>query len=45
MEDETGPDGGLDQDPQEALAPIVAAVEAIARIRERTGREEPDVRT
>ncbi len=45
MEDETGPDGDLDQDPQQALAPIVAAVEGIARVRERTGRDAPDVMT
>ena len=45
MEDGTGLAGDLDRDPQEALAPIVAAVEEIARIRERTGRDEPDVRT
>ncbi|WP_353472159.1 alpha-D-glucose phosphate-specific phosphoglucomutase [Salipiger sp. H15] len=32
-------------DPQEALAPVIAAAEAIAGIRTRTGRTEPDVIT
>jgi phosphoglucomutase len=32
-------------DPQEALAPIIAAADEIAGIRERTGRAAPDVRT
>ncbi len=35
----------LDQDPTEALAPIVAAVETLAGIKEKTGREKPDVVT
>jgi phosphoglucomutase len=39
-----GPDG-LEHDPQEALGPIIKATEAIVGIRERTGREEPDVIT
>ncbi|MAQ36718.1 MAG: alpha-D-glucose phosphate-specific phosphoglucomutase [Thioclava sp.] len=39
-----GPDG-LDHDPQEALAPIIRATEALVGIRERTGREKPDVIT
>ncbi|OWY18451.1 alpha-D-glucose phosphate-specific phosphoglucomutase [Thioclava sp. JM3] len=39
-----GPDG-LDHDPQEALAPIIRATEALVGIRERTGRERPDVIT
>lgn len=39
-----GPDG-LDRDPQEALADVIAAADAIAGIRERTGREAPDVIT
>ncbi len=34
-----------DMDPQEALAPVIAAVEALAGLAERTGRDEPDVRT
>ena len=45
LEDETDAGGDLSRDPQEALAPIIAATEEIARIRERTGRSEPDVRT
>ena len=45
LEDGVGPDGDLDRDAQEALAPIVRAVDEIAGIRERTGREGPDVRT
>lgn len=39
-----GPDG-LDRDPQEALAPIIAATEALVGIRARTGRKGPDVIT
>ncbi len=39
-----GPDG-LDHDPQEALAPIIRATEALVGIRERTGREKPNVIT
>ncbi|OWY05021.1 alpha-D-glucose phosphate-specific phosphoglucomutase [Thioclava sp. F1Mire-8] len=39
-----GPDG-LDHDPQEALAPIIRATETLVGIRERTGREKPDVIT
>ncbi|WP_116131349.1 alpha-D-glucose phosphate-specific phosphoglucomutase [Tropicimonas sp. IMCC34043] len=35
----------MNRDPQEALADIIAAADAIAGIRERTGRPEPDVRT
>jgi phosphoglucomutase len=34
-----------DLDPQEALAPVIAAVEAIAEVRKRTGRAAPDVMT
>lgn len=41
---ETAP-GALDQDPQEALADIVAAADALAGIRSRTGRDAPDVIT
>jgi phosphoglucomutase len=36
---------GLDLDPQEALAPIVAAAEAIVGIALHTGRTAPDVVT
>ncbi|OOY16227.1 alpha-D-glucose phosphate-specific phosphoglucomutase [Thioclava sp. DLFJ4-1] len=39
-----GPDG-LDHDPQDALAPIIRATEALVGIRERTGRQKPDVIT
>ena len=34
-----------DADPAQTLAPVAAAVEAIARIREFTGRDHPDVTT
>ena len=37
--------GELDLDPQEALAPVIAAAAGIAGIREWLGRDEPDVRT
>jgi phosphoglucomutase len=37
--------GGLDADPQDALAPIIAATEEIVGIRARTGRQGPDVIT
>ncbi|MDF1620584.1 alpha-D-glucose phosphate-specific phosphoglucomutase [Pseudothioclava nitratireducens] len=39
-----GPDG-LDLDPQQALAPIIAATEALVGIRARSGRKGPDVIT
>lgn len=39
-----GPEG-LDVDPQEALAPIIAATEDLVGIRARTGRQGPDVVT
>ncbi|ABV93759.1 phosphoglucomutase [Dinoroseobacter shibae DFL 12 = DSM 16493] len=39
-----GPEG-LDRDPQEALAPMIAAAEALAEIATRTGRTAPDVIT
>ncbi|MSU88685.1 alpha-D-glucose phosphate-specific phosphoglucomutase [Rhodobacteraceae bacterium 2CG4] len=32
-------------DPQEALAPVIAAADDLAGIRDRTGRDAPDVRT
>ncbi|MCC5971732.1 MAG: alpha-D-glucose phosphate-specific phosphoglucomutase [Pararhodobacter sp.] len=35
----------LTQDPQEALAPVITAIEALAGIRARTGRNAPDVIT
>ncbi|MEY3960832.1 MAG: hypothetical protein RIR14_1486 [Pseudomonadota bacterium] len=37
--------GGLDLDPQQALAPVIAAAEAIAGIAAGTGRQGPDVVT
>lgn len=37
--------GGLDLDPQEALAPVIRAAHGIARIAEFTGRRSPDVVT
>jgi phosphoglucomutase len=36
---------GLDLDPQEALAPVIAAAEALAGIAAKTGRTAPDVVT
>lgn len=36
---------GHGQDPQEALAPIIAAADSLAGIRSRTGRDAPDVIT
>ncbi|EPX76098.1 alpha-D-glucose phosphate-specific phosphoglucomutase [Salipiger mucosus] len=41
---ETDPDK-MDRDPQEALAPVISAVDEIAGIRKRTGRDAPDVIT
>ncbi|MBD8679078.1 alpha-D-glucose phosphate-specific phosphoglucomutase [Sphingomonas sp. CFBP 13720] len=38
-------DGDLDQQTADALAPLVAAAETLASIREHTGRNEPDVIT
>ena len=37
--------GKLSLDPQQALAPVIAAAAEIADFRERLGRDEPDVRT
>ncbi|MGR3491731.1 MAG: alpha-D-glucose phosphate-specific phosphoglucomutase [Shimia sp.] len=39
------PDGDLQQDPQEALAPVIEAVEALTSLRSRVGRTAPDVIT
>ncbi|WP_054303512.1 alpha-D-glucose phosphate-specific phosphoglucomutase [Gemmobacter sp. LW-1] len=39
-----GPEG-LDRDPQEALAPVIRAAHALAKIAAYTGRTEPDVVT
>ena len=39
------PPGELDLDPQETLAPVIAAATEIAGIRQWLGRDEPDVRT
>lgn len=41
---ETAPDA-LDQDPQDALAGIIAAADTLAEIKARTGRDGPDVIT
>jgi phosphoglucomutase len=41
---ETDPER-LDLAPEEALAPVVAAAEAVAGIKDRTGRDAPDVTT
>ena len=41
---ETDP-AAMDKDPQEALSAVIAAAEAIAQIRGRTGRDAPDVIT
>ena len=40
-----GPEGDLAQDPQAALAPVIAAAEALAGIAAHTGRTAPDVVT
>ena len=45
LERYVGTDGALDLDPQEALAPMIAAAETLAGIKSRTGRAEPDVIT
>ena len=37
--------GGLDRDPQQALAPVIKAAHRIARIEDFTGRTAPDVIT
>ena len=41
---ETQPDQ-MDMDPQDALADVIAAADAIAGIAQRTGRSAPDVIT
>ena len=45
LERYVGTDGALDLDPQEALAPMIAAAETLAGIKSRTGRAEPEVIT
>lgn len=45
LERHEGPCGRHDLDPAEALAPVIAAAEALALIREHTGRDAPDVTT
>ncbi|MEM6635147.1 MAG: alpha-D-glucose phosphate-specific phosphoglucomutase [Pseudomonadota bacterium] len=37
--------GAMDMDPQEALAPVIEAADALAGIKDLTGRAAPDVRT
>ncbi|MFQ6547990.1 alpha-D-glucose phosphate-specific phosphoglucomutase [Aestuariibius sp. 2305UL40-4] len=45
LEDRVEGPEGLDRDPAEALATVIAAADEIARIREMTGRDGPDVTT
>ena len=45
LESYVPPSGDLNQDPQEALADLIAAIDALAEIRERTGMERPTVIT
>ncbi|PRY26058.1 phosphoglucomutase [Aliiruegeria haliotis] len=45
LEDVCEDPAAMHRDPQEALAEIIAAADAIAGITERTGRDTPDVRT
>jgi phosphoglucomutase len=45
LEDFTDDPARFGEDAQAALAPVIAAADAVAGIRERTGREAPDVRT
>ena len=45
LEDVENDPARMDRDPQEALAPIIAAADQIAGIRRHTGRDAPDVIT
>lgn len=45
LEDVTEDPARFADDPQEALAPMIAAADALAGIKDRTGRDAPDVRT
>ena len=40
-----GPEEPHDRAPEDVLAPVIAAAEALAQIREHTGRDRPDVTT
>ncbi|MFN9610590.1 MAG: alpha-D-glucose phosphate-specific phosphoglucomutase [bacterium] len=45
LESYVPPEGNLHQDPQQALADLIGAIDALAEIRERTGMERPTVIT
>ncbi|MBV0891978.1 alpha-D-glucose phosphate-specific phosphoglucomutase [Paracoccus sp. Z118] len=45
LERHAAPGADHDLDPTEALAPVIAAAEALAQIREHTGKDRPDVTT
>jgi phosphoglucomutase len=45
LEDYTDDPSRFDEDPQQALAAMIAAADGLAEIRARTGRAAPDVRT
>ncbi|GAA4215360.1 phosphoglucomutase [Sagittula marina] len=45
LEQYTPPDGDLTIDTQEALAPLVAAIDKLTDLKTRTGRDAPDVMT
>ena len=45
LERYAGTDQPHDLDPETALAPVIAAAEELALIREHTGRDRPDVTT
>ncbi|WP_299362301.1 alpha-D-glucose phosphate-specific phosphoglucomutase [uncultured Paracoccus sp.] len=45
LERHAGPHADHAQDPDQALGPVIAAAEAVAQIREHTGRDRPDVTT
>ena len=45
LESYVAPGGDLDQDPQQALADLIEAIDALAEIRQRTGMERPTVIT
>ena len=45
LESYVPPSGDLNQDPQEALADLIDAIDALAEIKQRTGMERPTVIT
>ena len=45
LESYVAPGGDLNQDPQLALADLIAAIDALAEINERTGMDRPTVIT